>query len=128
MLISKLRTGLLCLHTPHGVRYVRPSLLHRLQLLWVFRNFRMVPFNVLTQGQCELIESLRNAGPFVAMDRDNYGLELLGTIEYPAQPSELPEKKSPKRVTNVVPFSLPAGVFMEPRRAAAMPSQQSSAR
>lgn len=128
MLISKLQTGLLCLQTSSGIRYVRPGFYHRLQLLWVFRNFKMVPFNVLSRAQCELIEALRTAGPFVALDRDNFGLELLGTIEYPAQASELPEKKTPQRITNIVPFTPSAGTFLGTRSVSAMSSQQPSAR
>ena len=46
MWISKLRWGVLRLVTPVGPRYVRPAFWERVYLLWVFRNFSVLPQNV----------------------------------------------------------------------------------
>lgn len=104
MLISKLQAGLLCLDTPQGLRYIRPTLFQRMQLVWVFRNFKIVPINVLSQPQAELIEMLRNEGPYIQLRRDDYESVVLGTIEYPSY-AELPAKKSPQRFGDAVAFN-----------------------
>jgi hypothetical protein len=56
--IAKLRWGVLRLVTPVGPRYVQPSILERLYLLWVFRNFSVLPQNVLSRRARNLIENL----------------------------------------------------------------------
>jgi hypothetical protein len=56
--ISKLRWGVLRLVTPVGPRYVRPSFWERVYLLWVFRNFSVLPQNVLSQRAHALMENL----------------------------------------------------------------------
>jgi hypothetical protein len=104
MLISKLQAGLLCLDTPQGLRYIRPTFFQKLHLVWVFRNFKIVPINVLSQPQAELIETLRNEGPYVQLRRDDYESVVLGTIEYPPH-AELPAKKSPQRFGDAVAFN-----------------------
>jgi len=56
--IGKLRWGVLRLVTPVGPRYVRPTFWERVYLLWVFRNFSVLPQNVLSRRAHTLIENL----------------------------------------------------------------------
>lgn len=58
MWISKLRWGVLRLVTPVGPRYVRPAFWERVYLLWVFRNFSVLPQNVLSRRAHALMENL----------------------------------------------------------------------
>lgn len=58
MWTNKLRWGVLRLVTPVGPRYIQPSFLERLYLLWVFRNFTVLPQNVLSRRALNLIENL----------------------------------------------------------------------
>jgi hypothetical protein len=55
---NKLRWGVLRLLTPVGPRYVQPSFLERVYLLWVFRYFSVLPQNVLSRRARTLIENL----------------------------------------------------------------------
>ena len=47
-MIDKLNDGVLRVLTPLGPRYIRPSFKQRLYLLWVFRNFQVLPMQVLS--------------------------------------------------------------------------------
>ena len=119
MLISKLRSGILCLESPLGARHVRPTFMQRLQLMWVFRHFNHVPVTVLTRAQNELIENLRSEGQFVHADSETLGMFLLGTIEYAKRSVELPEKKAPHRALSA-PATSGAGSFLGSQNARAM--------
>src|SRR5277367_701180 len=55
---ENIRTGLVELRTSTGSVYARPSLWERLYLLWMFRNFRCLPKEVLTVHQQRLIDRL----------------------------------------------------------------------
>jgi hypothetical protein len=119
MLISKLRSGILCLESPLGARHVRPNFFQRLQLMWVFRHFNNVPVTVLTRAQSELIENLRSEGQFVHADPETLDMFLLGTIEYAKRTVELPEKKAPQRARSA-PATSGAGSFLSSPNARAM--------
>jgi hypothetical protein len=119
MLLGKLRSGILCLESPLGARHVRPNLVQRLQLMWLFRHFNHVPVTVLTRAQIELIENLRTDGRFVHADPETLDMFLLGTIEYAKSKAELPEKKAPQRAVSV-PATSGAGSFLSSRNARAM--------
>jgi hypothetical protein len=58
MLIEKIRRGVLQVTTDAGTHYVQPSLLEKLLLLWTFRNFRVLPEEVLTQQERQLVKEL----------------------------------------------------------------------
>lgn len=58
MLIEKIRRGVLQVTTEAGTHYVEPSLLEKLLLLWTFRNFRVLPEEVLTQHERQLVGQL----------------------------------------------------------------------
>ena len=56
--MNKLRWGVLRLVTTVGPRYIQPSFLERVYLLWVFRHFSVLPQNVLSRRALCLIENL----------------------------------------------------------------------
>ncbi len=94
MWIEKIRRGVLQVSTDHGSRYVNPSLLERLQLVWMFRNFHILNPEVLTRHERTLIGMLcaeqrllnsRKAG-------DPNRLCIIGTVE---QIPPLPPKRTP---------------------------------
>src|SRR5579863_8505119 len=58
MWIEKLSYGVLRVLTPLGPRYLNPSFLQRLYLLWIFRNFETLPVKVLSQRQQRRIENM----------------------------------------------------------------------
>jgi hypothetical protein len=51
MWLEKLSDGFLQVLTDTGAHYVKPSFLERLRLLWMFRNFSILPQQVLTLRQ-----------------------------------------------------------------------------
>jgi hypothetical protein len=119
MLISKLRSGILCMESPLGDRHIRPKFLQRLQLMWLFRHFRIVPVTVLNRAQTELTETLRAEGQFVHADTETLDMFLLGTIEYAKRTVELPEKKAPHRALGA-PATSGAGSFLSSQNARAL--------
>jgi hypothetical protein len=58
MLMEKVRHGVLQVSTPHGPRFVDPSLLERVRLLWMFRNFKLLPPEVLNEHERALVHHL----------------------------------------------------------------------
>jgi hypothetical protein len=80
--------GVLEVVTLSGTHCLDPSLLERLQLVWIFRNFRQLPLDVLSGPQRRIFrnisEKYRSAHPH---RRD----ELLGTLDC------LPTTKKPVR-------------------------------
>jgi hypothetical protein len=83
MLIGKLSSGVLKVLTPLGPRYIRPSFSQRLHLLWIFRNFELLPLQVLSVRQQHLIDELCAEQRFVSAVQDT-GIEdapILGTVE-----------------------------------------------
>jgi hypothetical protein len=84
MLVEKLSEGVLCILTPLGPRYIRPSLSDRMRLLWIFRHFHRLPQQVLSPGEQRFVESLCQSDQFVSGLRRN-GLEeapVIGTLEH----------------------------------------------
>lgn len=58
MLLEKIRRGVLHVATETGTHSIEPSLLEKLLLLWTFRNFRVLPEEVLTQSERQFIGQL----------------------------------------------------------------------
>ena len=52
MLIEKLAAGVVQVQTPIGPRYVMPSFLQRIYLLWMFRNFPILPPELTSGEKC----------------------------------------------------------------------------
>ena len=106
MWIRKLSVGVLRVVTPLGPRYIRPSFSQRLYLLWIFRNFEMLPLQVLTIRQRSLIDSLCLQQRFLSLS-PNASLEdspVLGTVERrrPIEVEILPPRRPSARVTEAV--------------------------
>ena len=83
MWIERLLCGVLRVLTPLGPRYLSPSFLGRLYLLWTFRNFTRLPLVVLNHRQQKLVGRLWSRQKFVSLSFDNGLLEqpLIGTVE-----------------------------------------------
>jgi hypothetical protein len=83
MWIEKLSDGVVRVQTPIGPRYVMPSFMQRVYLLWMFRNFPILPHAVLSGRQQRLIDDLCAGQRFASMAFSD-GLDeapVIGTIE-----------------------------------------------
>src|SRR5258708_19928795 len=67
MWIEKLAGGVVRVQTPIGPRYVMPSFLQRVYLVWMFRNFHILPHAVLSGRQQRLIDLLCAEQRFASM-------------------------------------------------------------
>jgi hypothetical protein len=80
---EKLAGGVLRVVTPLGPRYINPSFLERVYLVWIFRHFATLPHQVLRSRQQKMIDRLCTSHAFVSR-RPHNGLEeapLVGTVE-----------------------------------------------
>lgn len=104
MWLEKLSSGVLRVITPVGPRYLQPTLLQRLYLLWVFRNFQTLPVKVLSSHQQRLLESMWAENRFVAFGVGVEDAPLLGTLEQrPLAPAvTLPPRRPSGSVTDSV--------------------------
>ncbi len=91
MILEKLKHGLLKVLTPLGPRYLKPSFLQRLYLIWIFRNFESLPSRVLSHRQRRIIDKMWAGNQFVASPQSNgvYDAPLIGTLE------QRPEREGP---------------------------------
>ena len=103
MWMEKLFAGVLRVLTPLGPRYIRPSLAQRIYLLWIFRNFQVLPLQVLTRRQRRVIDALCVEPRFVSLtDPDGWEAPILGTLERrppisPTVAARLPESRTQSR-------------------------------
>ena len=97
MWIEKLAAGVVQVQTPIGPRYVMPSFLQRVYLLWMFRNFPILPHAVLSQRQQRLIDRMCGEQTFAsfAYANDMDQAPIIGTIE--RRPSIGSEPYPPRR-------------------------------
>jgi len=97
MLIEKLAAGVVQVQTPIGPRYVVPSFLQRVYLLWMFRNFPILPHAVLSRRQQRLIDRMCSEQRFASMAyADGMGEVLvIGTVEHrpPVGADALPPRR-----------------------------------
>lgn len=105
MWIRKLSTGVLCVATPIGPRYIRPSFSQRLHLLWIFRHFESLPLQVLRRRERALIDSLCVQQRFLSLPA-SVNIEdspVLGTVErrLTVDVESLPPRRPSARVTEV---------------------------
>lgn len=110
MWMEKLVQGVLRVLTPLGPRYVRPTFLQRIYLMWIFRNFAALPATVLTPYQRRRIERMCERHGFVSMQvpEELLDIPVVGTLEQrPAmEPQNLPPRRSPGSVSDAVsPFA-----------------------
>jgi hypothetical protein len=111
MLIEKLAAGVIQVQTPLGPRYLTPSFIQRVYLLWMFRNFPILPHAVLSRRQQRLIDQMCGEQRFASM-LYVHGLDdvpVIGTIEH--RPPVAAEPSSPRRpVARETAPALPAEV------------------
>ena len=96
MLIEKLAGGVVEVQTPIGPRYVMPSFLQRVYLLWMFRNFPILPHADLSRRQQRLIDRMCSEQRFESMAyADGMEAPVIGTIEHrpPIGTSPLPPRR-----------------------------------
>ena len=110
MWMEKLACGVLQIMTPLGPRYIKPSFLQRVYLLWVFRHFDTLPVEVLTSWQRKLIDHLCQEQRFVASFQINplEDAPILGKLERrpPATAADLPPRRPSASVSSAVaPFA-----------------------
>ena len=99
--MEKLFAGVLRVLTPLGPRYIRPSLAQRIYLLWIFRNFQVLPLQVLTRRQRRVIDALCVEPRFVSLtDPDGWEAPILGTLE--RRPPISPTLAAPARIADAV--------------------------
>jgi len=105
MWLEKLSYGVLRVLTPLGPRYLNPSFLQRLYLLWIFRNFETLPVKVLSQRQQKRIEGMCARYGFVSvLERGVMDTPLLGTLEQ--RPTVVPAHTPERTVSDAVsPFA-----------------------
>lgn len=97
MLIEKLAVGVVRVQTPIGPRYVMPSFLQRLYLLWIFRNFDILPHAVLSRRQQRMIDQMCSQQRFASILYAD-GMDeapVIGTIEH--RPPVAPDALLPRR-------------------------------
>ena len=103
MWIEKIRRGVLQVSTDHGPRYVNPSLLERVQLVWMFRNFNILNPEVLTQHERGLIRVLCAERRLLSARRAGgpERLCIIGMVE----PEQAVERKRPAAANPPVSYS-----------------------
>ena len=84
MLIDKLAAGVVQVQTPIGPRYVMPSFSQRVYLLWMFRNFPILPHAVLSRRQQRMIDRMCSEQRFelIAYIDGMDEAPVIGTIEH----------------------------------------------
>jgi hypothetical protein len=105
MWIEKLADGVVRVQTPIGPRYVMPSILQRLYLLWVFRHFDILPHAVLSRRQQCMIDQMCSQQRFASMAYAG-GMDeapVIGTIEHrpPLGPDSLPPRRPAARESSL---------------------------
>ena len=97
MFIEKLAAGVVQVQTPIGPRYVMPSFLQRVYLLWMFRNFPILPHAVLNGRQQRMIARMCSEQRFASMAYAD-GMDeapVIGTVEHrpPVGAEQLPPRR-----------------------------------
>src|SRR3984885_5915858 len=95
--IEKLGAGGVQVQTPIGPRYVMPSFLQRVYLVWMFRNFPILPHAVLNGRQQRMIDRMCSEQRFASMAYSD-GMDeapVSGTIERrpPIAADQLPPRR-----------------------------------
>jgi hypothetical protein len=98
MLIDKLAAGVVQVQTPIGPRYIMPSFLQRVYLLWVFRNFPILPHAVLSGRQQRMIDRMCGEQVFASLPYVDglHEAPIIGIIERrpPASSNPLPRRRT----------------------------------
>ena len=99
MWIEKLADGVVRVQTPIGPRFVMPSFLQRIYLMWMFRNFEILPHAVLNKRQQRMIDRMCSEQSFASAAYAN-GMDeapVIGTIERRPPISPLPPRRPSAR-------------------------------
>jgi len=111
MLIEKLADGVVQVQTPIGPRYIVPSFLQRLYLIWMFRHFPILPHAVLSRRQQRMIDRMCGEQSFASIAYSHAIDEapVIGTVEHrpPIVVDELPPRR-PAASTRVADFTAEA--------------------
>ena len=107
MLIEKLAAGVVQVQTPIGPRYVMPSFLQRIYMVWMFRNFPILPHAVLSKRQQRMIDRMCSEQTFASFAYAD-GMDeapVIGTIERrPTVGAQtLPPRRPVARETSALP-------------------------
>jgi hypothetical protein len=103
MWLEKLSSGVLRILTPLGPRYLSPSFVQRLYLIWIFRHFETLPVKVLRSHQRRMIESMCANNQFVPLSVGFDDAPVLGTLEQrPPVPEALPPRRANTSVRDAV--------------------------
>lgn len=105
-MLQTLFAGVLRVLTPLGPRYVNPSFMQRLYLVWIFRNFHTLPARVLSLRQQRWIETICAEHGFVSLPdlHDLAETPVLGTLEQrPMETGSLPPRRPNQSVPDAVP-------------------------
>src|SRR5437763_15211317 len=81
MWMQKLSDGVLRVLTPLGPRYIRPTFLQRVYILWIFGHFHVLPLQVLNGRQRAWSESLCSQQRFVSLTNEFEYVSMLRTTE-----------------------------------------------
>jgi len=105
MLIEKLAAGVVEVQTPIGPRYVMPSFLQRVYLVWMFRHFPILPHAVLSRRQQRLIDRMCSEQAFASIAYSDAldQAPVIGTVEHrpPISPELLPPRRAVARETSL---------------------------
>lgn len=87
MWIARIFYGVLQVSTASGTRYLKPCAWERLRLLWTFRNFSILPQQVLSGRQLRLVQTVCAHRVF-ANPEEVDPVAIIGTVEMPALPTK----------------------------------------
>jgi hypothetical protein len=106
MWFEKLFAGVLRVLTPLGARYIKLSLAQRIYVLWIFRNFQILPLQVLTSRQRRMIDALCVEPRFIPLtDADGWEAPILGTLERRPPTIATPVGSNARSADAVSPFA-----------------------
>jgi len=114
MLIEKLAAGVVQVQTPIGPRYLTPTFIQRVYLVWMFRNFPILPHVVLSRREQRLIDRMCSEQRFasVAYAHGMDDVPIIGTVERRLPvPASLPPRRP---VVSETARSLAAQVRQQP--------------
>ena len=77
---TRVRAGVLRLRTASGPHYIRLTLMQRLRVIWVFRNFRSLSLDALCSWQRDMLEALCHQNEVISWKSVKPGL-VIGTLE-----------------------------------------------
>jgi hypothetical protein len=85
MWMTRIFHGVLQVSTDSGARYLKPRAWERLCLLWTFRNFKILPQQVLSHRQRRLVHAVWSHRKFANPENIDQ-VAVIGTVEMAAVP------------------------------------------